>query len=300
MESNQDGHEAQLMEILSAYREAVLKELQARWDGWPLDPSRNEVHEVAGALLARQATLTVELASGPPMWTPHIAPLVIRAMLDLRISFEWILRKPAERSRLFIRYGLGQAKLLMEHAKATRAESDDNDSAEDDPWIKGVQRWIDGQRYHFLTEVNVGNWADSDLREMARECGREQLYRSYTSFSAATHNMWHHVQVYNLRPCSNPLHRGGHRVPHAPTMPSDITYLKSAAEYLRDTFDVFDRFSGVTPTCASAYELLETRLVQLGDQIAAETEAHTEKPEEGVSSDGTEAAPRPVAEKTKE
>jgi hypothetical protein len=220
MAAQPPSYEERVYQICRKYRDRAIHELRERWELWPLDPVHNEVHEVVGALLARQTTLSVELVGGPPMWTPHIAPIVLRSMVDLQIS---LLQDPVVRSQRFVVYGLGQAKLRMEHRRAETAEAGGDPDA--DPLVKATRGWLNSQRFHFLTEVNVGNWAETDLRKTAQECGCEQLYRNdYVSWSACTHNMWHHVQLYSLRRCSNPLHRGGHRVPDIPELGSDADY----------------------------------------------------------------------------
>lgn len=265
--SERDGHLDQLFQILVGYADRAIEEFDERCRSWPLDPNQNEVHEVVGGLLSRQTTLAVEIAHGPPMWTPHIAPLLLRPMVDLRITFAWILQEPVTRSRQFVRYGLGQVKLSMEHLKAKLAAT--GGDPESNAQVKMLQQWIDGQRFHFLTEVNVGNWAEKDLRTMATDCGCETLYREdFQNWSSATHSMWHHIQPFSLEPCRNPLHRGGHRVPRASLpFPPDLDYPRAAAHYLDDTFEVFDTFRGEKPNCASALEWFESELAKLGDRI---------------------------------
>lgn len=284
----EDSHEARLFEICINYRSAALRELRERWTAWPVDPTQNEKHEVIGGLLARQTTLAVELVAGPPMWTPHVAPLVLRSMVDLRITFGWILLDALARSRDFVLFGLGQVKLRMEHMKADVAKS--GGDPESNPIVGFTQRWIDAQRFHFLTEVNIGNWARTDLRKMAIACGCEELYRSdYAAWSAGTHSMWHHIQPHNLSPCSNPLHRGGHRVPDVPEFPNDLSYPLFSAKYLAETFDAFDRFRGLDPPCASAFELLESELAKFGDEIDPKHPAA-----ERASSDASAPGPPPT------
>ena len=78
--------------------------------------------------------------------------------------------------------------------------------------IEAWEQWLNGQRYTFLTEVNVGSWG-TDLRKMAEEAGLIELHRNdYARWSSTTHSMWHHVACFNLQYCTNPLH-GHHRVP---------------------------------------------------------------------------------------
>ncbi|SRR5260370_12900418 len=119
-----DEDVATLWRIAHDFANAARAELDARWRAWTLDLSKTEVHEVVGALLARQVTLARTVISNPGTWTPHAAPVLLRAMADVRISLEWILGSPDERAQRFIEYGLGQMKLEMEHRKAVLDPSD--------------------------------------------------------------------------------------------------------------------------------------------------------------------------------
>jgi hypothetical protein len=101
--------------------------------------------------------------------------------------------------------------------------------------------------------------------------------------------MWQHVGVYNLKPCTNPLHRGGHRVPSTGAPSEDLYLARYAARYLGDTFEAFDDFRGLTPVCESALERLEDEMEELGREIAA-----AEERESRGSSDAS-----PVSQKEK-
>src|SRR5882757_7938529 len=65
-----------------------------------------EVSSVLNGLLGRQATLTVKLAQSPTNWDGHLAPLILRSMIDCHISFEWILQNPKIRAQEYIGYAL--------------------------------------------------------------------------------------------------------------------------------------------------------------------------------------------------
>ena len=93
------------------YIHGIRKELHTRWHSWEFDPDQTEVHEVVGALLARQVTLATQLAGSPAIWNGHVAPVLLRTMVDAYITLAWILKKPLDRSRKFILHGLGQEKL---------------------------------------------------------------------------------------------------------------------------------------------------------------------------------------------
>ena len=246
---------AKLIDFTGKYATMARAELGERWQKWKLDLTQREVHEVVGALLARQVSLATQVADAPSIWNGHIAPVILRTMTDTHITLAWILRDPVDRARKYIMYGLGQEKLNIEHRKAQLEVQGIDPNT--DPLIKASEDWLNSQRYTFLTEVNVGSWAGIDTRSMADEAKCLDLYNfAYTPFSAATHSMWQHVSKYNLVPCTNPLH-GYHRIPVAPDTPfSDVDYFYNAAKYLDESLKLFDETFGVKTTAPSAFSAL--------------------------------------------
>jgi len=244
----------QLLPILQRYVQEVEDELETRWESWKLDLSVAEMHEVIGALLARIVTLATELAVSPQIWNEHIAPVILRSMVDGYITLAWIFLEPLVRSRRFLLYGLGQAKLSIEHRKLQL--QNDGIDYQNDPVVMATEKWINGQRYTFLTEVNLGNWAGMDTRKMAEEAGCIDLYNYvYTPFSAATHNMWHHIGRYNLKGCLNPLH-GLHYIPIDYQLPISSFYLRLAAKYADKAFQLFNEKTGIEPKSPTSYQVL--------------------------------------------
>ena len=143
-------------QAIHTFVEHVVAQVHARWDQWAKGHEKRHVHEVVGGLLARQATLAAELASNPSIWNAHSAPLFLRSMVENCITIAWILKSPDERAKQFIAYGLGQENLLLEQAKASLRET--GSDPDTDPNIGSWEQWLNGQRYTFLTEVNVGSW----------------------------------------------------------------------------------------------------------------------------------------------
>lgn len=250
-----------LESIILQYVEDVRHDLSERWNSWSLDLSENEVHEVVGALLARQVTLATNFAKSPSMWNAHIAPIFLRCMADVHISLNWILQDAPSRSKKYILYGLGQAKLQIEHRKAQAQQA--GDDANEDPMIGILERWINSQRYLFLTEVEIGSWSGLSTREMAEEAGCLDFYRYvYMPFSASVHSTWHHIGRLNLTMCVNSLHRG-HEIPVDPETEIDWSYLHLVAKYMDKTFRLFDDF--IKPACesSSAFDKLTQRINEL-------------------------------------
>lgn len=225
-----------VMEVMKSYCDVVEAGLNERWDKLPVEIYESETYEAIGGLMARQATLSIELALSPSIWTGHIAPLILRCMTDAHITLAWILVEPAERAKKYILYGLGQEKLQIEHLKAD-ADTDDEQIRQ---LIELKESWLNSQRRDFMTEVNVGNWAGLNTRQMAIESGCEGLYKfAYTPFSGVAHNMWQHVSVYNLKPCANPMHKF-HKVATIREVPIDPDYVYRSAKYVDRTYKSID------------------------------------------------------------
>jgi hypothetical protein len=253
----------QVEALLVNYIDEIRSDLERRWDAWPMDIRQNEVHEVVGALLARQVSLTNGLASSPIIWNDHIAPIILRSMADVYITLAWILLDPLERSRKFIMYGLGQVKLQVEHRKA-QAETQGDDPS-DDPVIKALNSWADSQRYPFLTEVDIGSWSGLTTREMSEQAGCLDFYRYvYMPFSASVHSMWHHIGRFNLEICTNPLHRA-HKLPTVPDLEIHPYYLNLAAKYLDKTFRFFDSKYDLHCPPSSAFTNLSRGIKELSE-----------------------------------
>ena len=251
------------------------EELDDRLTQWPTDLSRQEVHEVVGALLARQVTLASELATSPGIWNDSVAPLVLRAMADLYITAAWIMKNPVDRSRMFIHFGLGQAKLQLEHRKFELATRDPEPGEQE--YVRALEVWINRQRFTFLTDVNLGSWSSITTRQMADEAGCLDFYNYvYTPFSACAHSTWQHIAIYNLKECRNPLHRF-HSVPAIPEATLELNYVYLGAKYLQKTFLTFDATFGTTSTLPSALDVLCQELQAFEAALPAERETTDEQ-----------------------
>lgn len=234
--TDQDKLEALFLAIEAKIR----RELRLRCEAFTPDFRMPEVFNVLTALLARQATLAVELASVPRLWNGHSAPLFLRAMTDVHITLSWILLDPATRARQYIDHGLGQAVLELEHRKKRLESADDSSKEELIQMIEAYQAWIDTQRWNFLVEVNVGAWSGKTTRQMAEEAGILDFYNYvYTPFSQCAHSTWYHVGRYNSGPSESPLTRQLW-MPRMTDYPSDVWNLNLAAKYLDKSFNAFD------------------------------------------------------------
>ena len=250
-----------LFAALAKFNANARADVSSRWDELGADISQSETKEVVGGLLSRQAKLAIDLVQNPGVWTEHSAPLFLRAMADVHITLAWILEDANTRSRQFIHYGLGQAKLEIEKRKARLAASDPP-AADEQAFIEFLESWVGSQRYTFLTEVNVGSWSGASTRQMAHEAGLRDYYDYvYAPFSSCVHSTWQHVERLNTAFCDNPLHRF-HRVPAMARRDRDPYYALLAAECLDETLSVVDESFGLHSACSTAYEELAEALAE--------------------------------------
>lgn len=263
----------QVRETADRFAEELQLELDARWEAWQIDLSRKELHEVVGALLARQVTLAVEFAQSPACWNYHVGPLFLRAMADVYITLAWIFNEPKEsleRAQKFIYFGLGQEKLQLEHRRAEIEREGREPSAEEKLGIDAMEAWIDGQRYSFLTEVNVGSWSGLTIRKMAEEAGCIDFYNYvYQPWSGVAHSQWHHIGRYNVEPCTNPLHLN-HLAPSVPRLYSDLHMLFLAGKYAEKALRLLDAKAGLKVEVTSAFANLNDALDQLGQETESD------------------------------
>lgn len=269
--SNESPFDA-LHGVLEEYDRRLAEQLTARWERVPVDLGHREVGEVSASLLARQTRLGMEFARSPSIWNCHVAPVLLRSMVDLLINLNWIVKAPIERSQKFILYGLGQAKLHNEHRRI-QLEAEGYD-ASNDPVIEAFQSWMDSQRFSFLTKVDVGAWSGLSVRDMAKEADCLGLLNySYAPFSAATHSMWHHVGRYNVIPCASPLHRH-HLLPTVGPDQVDLHYLEVSAKYVERAFEFYEDAHSLDCPEETAYGWLVEAIQGLGTTSEA-------KPEDG-------------------
>lgn len=232
--------EGKLEELFRAIEAKIRQELRARCEAYTPDFRMPEVFNVVTALLARQATLAIELASAPQLWNGHSAPLFLRAMTDVHITLSWILLDPKTRARQYIDHGLGQAVLELEHRKKQLESAAEHAKEGMKQMIRAYESWVDAQRWNFLVEVNVGAWSGKTTREMAEESGILDFYNYvYTPFSQCAHSTWYHVGRYNSGPSESPL-TGQLWTPRIAESPSDVWNLNLAAKYLDKSFNNSD------------------------------------------------------------
>lgn len=137
-----------------------------------------------------------------------LSRLALRALVEANITLHYLVAKNSDKLwRSYRVYGAGQAKLAFLKAQEMHKELPpfiDEDAlhaiANEDMW----QEYLD---------IDVGHWANSNLRKIAMESGAKDLYDKYYDWASAfAHSHWGAVRDTNFLTCHNPLHRL-HRIP---------------------------------------------------------------------------------------
>lgn len=233
-----------LLSFIGKYCKVVKDGLYSRWDRVTPEIYNKHIHEAIGGLLSRQATISIEMARAPTTWNPHVAPLFLRSQIDAFITLAWILGDPEDRSTKYIHYGLGQERLFIEHMEQTISETEEDEYDGSSEHMREIVRmrksWLNAQIAEWATEVNVGSWAGISTRDMAIEIGNESIYKhAYAPFSGPVHNMWQHVGIYNVKQCTNPLHKN-HLTPVINSYPPHPDFMYASAKYVSQTYNYID------------------------------------------------------------
>jgi|JI10StandDraft_1071094.scaffolds.fasta_scaffold55819_2 hypothetical protein len=226
--------------FINAINKEAYRNLQERCKAFVPDFENPETFNVLTALLARQTTLMTEMASSPAILNGHSAPLFLRAMAEVHITFAWILLDPHVRAKQYIEHGLGQAVLIIERKKSQLESANKENKPKLEMVIEAEEAWVNIQKANFLVDVNVGAWSGENTRDMAIEAGLKEFYDEvYTVFSQCVHSTWHHVGKYNSLPSDSSLSRMIWEAFIADNS-MKIMNLHLAAKYLDRTFDAFD------------------------------------------------------------
>lgn len=231
---------ALMNDFITTYCAAARAGFDSRWSQVVPDTYHPHRHEAVGGLLARQVTLSVELAGAPQVWNGHAAPLFLRSMTDAYITLAWVLEDLADRSTKYVEYGLGQEKLFISYIEEEINNAEPDDAKMLEMMLKARKGWLNSQRADWATDVNLGAWSGVSTRDMAKDIKRESIYRfAYMPFSGVVHNMWQHVSVYNMLRCKNALHKW-HLVPTTRDAPFEPDYMYRSAKYLSQSFQLLD------------------------------------------------------------
>ena len=174
-------------------------------------------HDGAFGLALYATTLLFNSASGYVHGRPE-GRILVRTIAEAMVTLHYLTVKDDPTLWLkYRRYGAGQAKLAF--LKYLRdAETPDFIDVEMMERIANEDMWLE------FEDIELGNWAGTDLRKMSIEAGCKDVYDNfYDWMSGFSHGHWAAIRDSVFVNCLNPLHRF-HRIPALPkgTMPSTL------------------------------------------------------------------------------
>jgi hypothetical protein len=145
-----------------------------------------------------------------PHSTRTAGRLVLRALVETYLTLAYLVKKEELALwKVYRTYGSGQAKLAF----LKLIETDDLPRYVDLDTLEALANEDVWQEY---LDIDLGHWADKDLRRMSDEVGVKNIYDKYYAWpSAFVHAQWAAVRNTVFELCMNPLHRL-HRVPRPP------------------------------------------------------------------------------------
>lgn len=140
--------------------------------------------------------------------TRIVGAVALRSLAEACITLRYLANTDSPAMwRSYRVYGAGQAKLTFLKTQQAYGdlpnfldESTLHSIANEDTW----QEFLD---------IDVGHWANSNLRKLATDCGAKDIYDKYYDWSSGfIHGNWSAVRDTNFVSCHNPIHRL-HRIP---------------------------------------------------------------------------------------
>lgn len=228
-----------LSEILQGFERTAVRVLVTREKRWRVAAAPYFQRAAISALMVRQYRLYLYFLRGPAYWDMLVGHSLLRMMIETLIVTKWICVDLDARCTMYVNHGLGQARLFGENLRKLVDEEGDDDGTISQ-MADAQFAWVEGQKMLQFVDINLGNWADIDLRKMAHEVGCDDIYKfGYLVFSASVHGAWNHTGMTDVRPCQNSLHKY-HLIgaPERTIVSEDFLY--RACKYFDLYFDCID------------------------------------------------------------
>lgn len=222
---------------------AIEDALVDRWNKTYIENIDNIEYEVSMGLLSHQVYLSVHYISMPLLWNDGIGGIICRSIIENIINLAWILKGDSQqRAQMYIQHGRGQEKLQIERLKERLCDLAEGS----EPYqslaqqIERRETLLSTDQYPFLIDVNVGSWSDKNLRSLAMESGKEDLYKNFfDTFSNVSHGTWNVIAKHNMKRSNSPLHRYKLR-PYLGVSQPNISWVSVIANWMDEAFEIFD------------------------------------------------------------
>ena len=207
------------LDRLRSVRGALVQHCRSTVVTTSIDAKHDTAFGMALYVLALLEEMVQSLAGATTIWARNS----LRTILECSITLDYLARKndPAlwRSHRVF---GAGQAKL-------TRLKLDEIPKEPDSVPGEMVDRLANEDVWQEFLNIELGHWANSNLRTLAEEAGRKDAYDTFYSWTSMfTHGHWGAIRATVFDTCRNPLHRL-HRIPRSTPRPMSDTVSDAAA-----------------------------------------------------------------------
>lgn len=191
--------------------------------------------EILLGFISRLSRLYVLVLSNSIRGYDDVARILLRCMADSTFVYCYLLNKDCDNLyEKFVEYGHGREKRLMLSLQDTQFDC----PMPGGETVEEISESLGGGFAPEMTEINIGNWTDLSMREIAVELGLKELHeRIYEPVSDDVHGMWPSLKRHNLCYCVNPLHRY-HRIPKIVDMCVDTSLMDCATTLMNTVLKV--------------------------------------------------------------
>ena len=240
-DEERDEFDAAADQIRSAVEELQQRffALAAQTDPDLYNPDR---YEVLTGLIGRLLRYLAVFVRYPPLWTmEHGAPL-LRAVVESRIVFRWLLLKDSDDIyQRFKAFGRGRLKLLKLHFEEY-IEGMDDPPKQLLEYAEYLNMLVNQDMMEEFQEIDLsGTFSGIDMRKMAYEVQLERDYRLlFAPASSNVHGEWTVIDEYVLDRCRNPLHRNHRIVREAAPVTLGPLLVESLIDSVAELVDEYD------------------------------------------------------------
>jgi len=215
-------------------------------------PQRTDARLDATFGLTLYALSLLEEIAAPPSSQLILGRMGLRSMAEVVVTFSYLLKKDTtEMWETYRNYGTGVAKLAFLKLEQTTGDVpsfvDPNtleEIANEDVWQEFVN-------------VNLGHWANQNVRDLAIAGGTKDLYDAYYDWTSTySHGQWGAVRDSNFITCHNALHRL-HRIPRPlhrllpSVVPDAVKLANRALELLEQAYPQMEMLPRISATRAT-------------------------------------------------
>ena len=176
------------------------------------------------------------------------AKLALRMLAEIHITFKYLISVGDKKLwDVYRAFGAGQAKLTFLKL---------DEVLEDQPGYlnkESIEALANEDMYMDFQNIELGNWAKTDLRKMSQVAGCKDVYDAYYSWpSSYAHGQWCAVRDVVFTTCYNPLHRL-HRIPRPAPRYEDgaegdlILLFNKILDLLNDIYPKFEKRADLLP-----------------------------------------------------